>query len=80
MKDMATKEPLRVSPGGKAGPYLIVPFSQLAALQRLLDQHSVAYTVEEEVISLNEGPEEAMVNLGRSGDSQQVQKILDSVD
>jgi hypothetical protein len=80
MKDSATKRPLYVITDGTAGPYIMVPVSQLDKVQRLLDLHRVHYSVEENVVSLNGGPEVAVVNLGRAGDTNGVQKILDGVD
>ena len=79
MKDVATKQPLYVSTDGTAGPYIMVPYSQLDDLRRLLDQNRVRYSVDEDVISLNGEPEVALVNLGRGGDAKSVQKILDSI-
>jgi hypothetical protein len=80
VKDIATKQPLRVSGSGKASPFINVPVSQLGAIQRLLEQHGVPHFVDEFFISLNGAPEEAMVILSRSGDSIKVQRILDSVE
>ena len=78
MKDTTTKEPLNVSTDGTAGPYIMVPVSQLDEVCRLLDEHHVRYSVEENVISLDGAPEISVINLGRGGDSKNVQRILDS--
>jgi hypothetical protein len=74
-----TKRPLRVSTDGTAGPYIDLPASQLAEVQQLLDSHGIRYQVEEDVISFNGEPEEATIDLGRRGDAEAVQAILDSV-
>jgi hypothetical protein len=79
MIDVTTKRPLRVSTDGTAGPYIMVPVSQLDEVRQLLDCRRVRYWVEEDVISLNGAPEIAVVNLGRGGDAIAVQAILDSV-
>ena len=79
MIDVMTEKPLSVSTDGTVGPYIMVPFSQLGDLRRLLDSHSVRYWVDENVISLNGGPEVALVNLGRGADATRLQAILDSV-
>ena len=79
MTDTTTKKPLRVSTDGTAGPYIMVPFAQLDDLRRLLDGRHIRYWVEENVISLDGGPEIAVVNLGRGGDAAAVQAVLDSV-
>jgi hypothetical protein len=77
MKDVTTNKPLRVSKDGAAGAYITVPVEQLDDVQNLLDGHNVDYTVEEEVISLNGGPEVAVVDLGRGVDADAVQALLD---
>jgi hypothetical protein len=79
MIDAATKEKIRVSTDGTAGPYLMVSVGQLDEVRRLLDGRGVRYWVDEEVISLNGAPEIAVVNLGRSGDPRLVQALLDGV-
>lgn len=79
MKDVASKQPLYVSADGTAGPYIMVPVSQLDDLRRLLDQHRVCYSVDEYAISLNGAPEDTLVNLAWGTDAKSVQKILDSV-
>jgi hypothetical protein len=80
MKDAATKNPLRVSTDGTAGPYIMVPVSKLEDVRRLLDQHRVRYAVDEYAVSINGAPEVTLVNLGRGGDAREVQRLLDSVD
>ena len=79
MLDTTTRKPLRVSNDGTAGPYLMVPFSQLDEVCRRLDDHGVRYRVEENVISLDGAPEVAVVNFGRGADADRVQAVLDGV-
>lgn len=79
MIDAMTRKPLHVSTDGTAGPYIRVPFSQLSGLQEILDRNSIRYSVEEDVISLNGGPEIAVVDLDRKADVHVVQTILDQV-
>ncbi|MGA2035811.1 MAG: hypothetical protein ABSG68_26490 [Thermoguttaceae bacterium] len=79
MTDTATKKPVRVSTDGTAGPYIVVPVSQLDEVRRLLDSRHIGYWVEEDVISFNGAPEEAVIDLGRGADAAAVQAILDSV-
>jgi hypothetical protein len=57
----------------------MLPFSQLDDVCRLLDEHKVRYSVEEEVISLDGGPEIAAIDFGRNANALAVQAILDSV-
>lgn len=79
MKDVTTQQPLYVSTDGTAGPYIMVPVSQLEAVRQLFGKHHIPFTVDEDAISLNGEPEIAVVDLGRSGDARKVQRILDSV-
>jgi hypothetical protein len=79
MTDAATKQRLRVSTDGTAGPYIMVPVSQLDEVRGILDTRNVGYWVEENAVSLNGAPEIAVVNLGRGGDAAAVQALLDSV-
>ena len=79
MTNAATKKPLRVSTDGKAGPYIMVPVSQLDEVRRLLDSRRIGYWVEENAVSLDGAPEVTVMNLGRGGDAAAVQALLDSV-
>ena len=79
MTDTMTQKPLRVSTDGTAGPYILLPVSQLDEVRRLLDSRHVGYWVEENAISLNGAPETAVINLGRGGNADAVQDLLDSV-
>jgi hypothetical protein len=74
-----TKEPLYVSADGTAGPYIMLPFSQLAELRELLDSQKIRYSVDEFAISLDGGPETIVVDLGRGVDAQTVQSLLDTI-
>jgi hypothetical protein len=77
MIDITREEPVRVSTDGTAGPYIMVPVSQLGDIRRLLDKHDVPYWLDEDAISLNDEPEVAVINLGRGADAATVQAILD---
>jgi hypothetical protein len=79
MTDATTQRRLQVSDDGTAGPYIMVPVSQLAELERLLDRTRIRYWVGENAISFDGGPEIATINLGRGADPAAVQAILDSV-
>jgi hypothetical protein len=78
MIDTTTQRPLRVSTDGTAGPYIMVPLSQLDQVKRLLSSRGVRYWVDENAISMNGRPYVAVINLGREGNSAAVQAILDS--
>ena len=80
MIDTTTKTALRVSTDGTGGPsFIMLPFSQLDEVQRLLDSGGIDYWVDENVISLNGDPEEAFINFDRGADVAAIQAILDSV-
>ena len=78
MTDTTTQKPLRVSTDGTAGPYIMLPVSQLDELRQILDSRRIGYWVGENAISLDGAPEVVVVNLGRGGDAAAVQAILDS--
>ncbi len=78
MTDTTTKTRLRVSTDSTVGPYIQLPVSQLDEVRQLLDSHNIGYSVDEDFISFNGGPEKAVIDLGRSGDAAAVQTILDS--
>jgi len=77
MNDAATKQPVRVSTDSTVGPYIDISVSQLDAVRTLLDQNGIAYSVDCDAISMDGGPEETLIFLGRNGDAKRVQQILD---
>ena len=79
MIDAMTRKPLHVSTDGTAGPYIMLPVSQLDEVRQLLDDHGIRYWVEEDVISLNGAPETAVIDLGRAANVEAIQAILDTV-
>lgn len=79
MIDAITSKSLYVSTDDVAGPYIMVPVSQLADLRDLLEKHQIHYLVEEDAISLDGAPEIAVVDLDRGADVAAIQAILDRV-
>ena len=77
MIDEMTKETLRVSTAGIAGPYLMVTLAQLDEVLAALDRHKVRYWVDADAISLDNEPFTTVINFGRSGDAARIQAILD---
>lgn len=75
MIDRTTGKRMQVEQG--TVPRIRLPYEQLDDLRKLLDQHRVAYSVRESIISLGEGPFFAMVHLGRDADVSAVQSVLD---
>ena len=64
---------------GGAGPYIRLLVTQLDRACQALDQHGIRYAVEEEFISLDGGPEEAIIDLARTANVDEVQAVLDTV-
>ena len=79
MTDTTTQKRLRVSADGTAGPYIMLPVSQLEEVKALLDRNGIRFWVEENAISWNGKPETTVINFGRGGNASAVQTILDSV-
>ena len=77
MTDATTEQPLKVSTEGTAGPYIRLPLNQVDEVTRLLDDHRIRYWGEENSISLDGSPYMSTINLGREGNAQAVQAILD---
>jgi hypothetical protein len=77
MIDEMTRNTLRVSTDGIAGPYLMVPVTQLDAVLAVLDSNHVRYWVDADAISLDNEPAITVINFGRSGDAARIQTILD---
>ena len=79
MIDTTTRQPLHVSTDGNAGPYIVVPVSQLDKITTVLDANKVSYWVDEEAISLDGKPEIVVINLGRGSKPAWFQTLLDSI-
>jgi hypothetical protein len=77
MIDEMTRNSLRLSSDGVAGPYLMVPVTQLDAVLAVLDRREVHYWVDADAISLDNEPAITVINFGRSGDEARIQAILD---
>jgi hypothetical protein len=78
MIDMTTNKPLRVLTDSTVGPYIQLAEDQLDDVRRLLETHSVRFEIEEGMLSMNDGPFIATINLGREGDAKTIQAILDN--
>jgi hypothetical protein len=78
MRDAVTQTPLRVSIDEGSPPYIMLLFDQLGDVCRLLDEHGIRYSVEEEASSLDGGPETVIIDLARDADVEAIQAILDS--
>ena len=79
MIDSVTRKPLRVETYDPELPYLVVPAEQLRNVLRLFDQNRVRYEVDEETLSMDDGPPMSFVDLARGTNPDEVQRLLDSV-
>ena len=79
MIDTITHKPIEVETEGGRGGYLEVPEEQLSKITALLDANQVSYWVDEETLSIDGGPETALITLSRHTDPAVVQRLLDSV-
>ncbi|QEH35083.1 hypothetical protein OJF2_36280 [Aquisphaera giovannonii] len=77
MIDEMTNDRLRVGADEIAGPYLMLPLSQLASVRARLDRHAVRYWVDSTAISLDGKPAIIVINFGRGGDAERIQNLLD---
>ena len=78
MIDVELNQPLQVNTEGTAGPYLMVPLTQLPDVRAVLDANQLRYTVSQDAISLDERPVIAIVDFGIGADVAQIQAILDA--
>jgi len=77
MIDKKTEDRLHVKSDVVAGPFLMLPLSQLAVVRELLDRHAIHYWVDSEAISLDGKPAKVVINFGRKGDAARIQAALD---
>jgi hypothetical protein len=77
MTDKKTEDRLRVKSDVVAGPFLMLPLSELARVRERLDRHAIWYWVDSTAISLDGKPAKVVINFGRAGDASQIQAALD---
>ncbi len=77
MKDVTTGEPLKIMTDGITGPYMFIPVNQLEKVTALLNENRIEHWVEDDVISIDGAPEDAVINFGRESDPATIQRILD---
>jgi hypothetical protein len=80
MSDKKTESPLRVKSDVVAGPFLMLPLSELPRVRERLDRHAIRYWVDSTAISLDGKPAKVVINFGRKGDAARIQAALDEVD
>jgi hypothetical protein len=72
-----TKNPLRVKPHNVAGPYLMLPMSQVPSVCEILDRNSIHYWVDTFGISFDGKPPTTVINFGRKENADRIQALLD---
>ena len=78
MTDSATRQPIRVSTDGTAGPYIMVSVELLEKVRELLVENDVPHWVDHLAISVDRRPAVTVINLGRKTDPRRVQELLDA--
>ena len=79
MTDTSTQKPATILYAEGVGPYLKIPYSQVADVERVLTEHGIYYWVREHVFSWNGGPEIATVRFGQAGDRDAIQAAMDTL-
>jgi hypothetical protein len=79
MIDSVRKKPIRIEMGGNAPADFSLPFQQLDQVRALFDANNIKYWVDEEVLSIDDGPEIAFVTISRNSDPELAQQLLDGV-
>lgn len=78
MIDVETHSSLEVRTEGDAGPFLMVPLTQLAELTEVLKRNGIAHSIAPDAISWDDEPFIAIVNFGNNIDPKHLQGVLDS--
>jgi hypothetical protein len=80
MSDNTTEQRFQVDSDIVAGPFLMLPLSELARVRKQLDRHAIWYWVDSTAISLDGKPAVVVINFGRGGDASEIQAALDEAD
>ena len=78
MTHAVTNKPLKVSTDYPRRPIIDLPESQLAEVQRLLDENGIRYWVSDSRISFNGGPYMAKIKLWKAEEAAKAQAVLDA--
>lgn len=77
MIDQTTQKPFRIKCDEIAGPFLMLPLSELDRVREVLDRHAIKYWVDSFAVSLDGRPPKTVINFGRTGDAARIQAALD---
>ncbi len=78
MIDVATGKKILVSNLGNFGPYIHISTQCLNNVCDLFDTNNIKYIVDEDAITINDSPEETVINLGIGVDPDFIQDILNN--
>lgn len=70
---------MKITKRGEGPPTLRLPWDQVPQVKALLDAHQVKYEVDEWVVSIDGGPQSALIFFHRQTDPAKVQELLDGV-
>ena len=79
MTDIVTKKPIKIEMGGDAPADFSIPYQQLDQVRALFDANHIECWVDDEVLSIDDGPEIAFVTISRRSDPELAQRLLDSM-
>ena len=79
MIDAITRERIKIHAQGPGSPYFMVAQEQLETVANVLRDRGISHWVDEDVISIDDEPAVAIVNLGRGADVPRVQAVLDTI-
>jgi len=77
MTEKKTEDRLQVKSDVVAGPFLMLPLSQLARVRELLDRLAIWYWADSTAISLDGKPAKVVINFDRTDDAARIQAIVD---
>jgi hypothetical protein len=79
MSDKSPKMPVFLSTDEDLGPYLMILESQLEEIRRLFDANHLSYEVDEESLSIDDGPETTFVYLAPGTSAEKVRQVLENL-
>jgi hypothetical protein len=77
MIDQDTEKPVRVSIDGDSGPFILVSIKSMDRVIDVLKQNHIPHWLDPLIISVDNKPAVAVINIGRGSDPHHVQTILD---
>jgi hypothetical protein len=78
MVDSETRERVLVHNEGSGGPYIMLPFDQVADIEQILRGNEISFWVDADAISVDGKAAISVINLGRDADVNRVQQLVDA--